>query len=193
MQLVGVCLSVALALGQVLSALPALAQARTDVWERIEARRLDARAEVVSLPVGRREGRYTAVRLSVPADPVFVREMSVVLASGEVRVVGLRRWLGGGEQTEALSVAGGIAEIRLIVRGEAASPANPIVELLGEVASTHLARPRRPHWRKVSRRAGYRSASSGWRPRTAMSRSGLAARRATSTGSPFARVTGGSC
>jgi hypothetical protein len=133
---------VAVLIALLASAGSAVAQARTDVWERIEARRLEAKSETVVLPVGRRDGRYTAIRLAIPADPVFIRQITVVQASGDVREITVRRLLGNGALTDVLPLGPGIAELRLAVKVDGGLGPNPVVELVGEVAPGALERPR---------------------------------------------------
>jgi hypothetical protein len=120
---------------------PASAQVGSDVWERIEARRVVATSETLALPVGRRDGRYSTVRVNVPGDPIFVRQISIVYTDGSVREVALRRLVGHGEALPTLPAREGISEIRLLVKADAVA-SNPIVEVLGEVSLGHLERPR---------------------------------------------------
>ena len=94
---------------------------RVEAWDELDVRAIDPRSDNITMPVGRREGQHTAIRLRVLDDSIFIRRINVVYGDGTSSGIALRRSLGSGEMTEAIDLEGDrrfIREVQVFYRSE---------------------------------------------------------------------------
>jgi hypothetical protein len=96
----------------------ALAQRRDD-WVELGCQKVSFRAERDTIRVGRREGRFTAIRLFARGGDVEMLDLKVIYAGGQPDDIRVRHILERGEPTRALDLRGrdrAISSIELAYR-----------------------------------------------------------------------------
>ena len=94
---------------------------RVEAWDELDVKRIDPRADSITMPVGRREGQHTAIRFRVLDDQIFIRRLVVVYGNGQSQDIAFRRNLGAGEMSEAIDLEGDrrfIQEVQVYYRPE---------------------------------------------------------------------------
>ncbi len=85
---------------------------RQEQWQELDNRRVAPGTNNIVLPVGRFEGRHTAIRLQVLDEPMFIAGMRVTYENGTQNEIPIRRLMRPGETTEPLDLEGGVRLIR---------------------------------------------------------------------------------
>jgi hypothetical protein len=75
-------------------------------WERLGCEEVGRRADRDVIRVGRREGRFQAIRLSASGNDVHVQDLKVVYANGRPDDIRVRRELREGDETRPLDLKG---------------------------------------------------------------------------------------
>ena len=89
-----------------------LGEFRQEQWQELDNRRVAPGTGSVNMPVGRHEGRHTAIRLQVLDEPMFIRSLQVTYENNTRNDIPIRRLLRPGETTEPLDLEGGARLIR---------------------------------------------------------------------------------
>lgn len=90
-----------------------------DKWEQLGCEEVGRRSDKDVIKVGRREGRFEAIRLSAKGNDVMVQDLKVVYANGNPDDIRVRSELKEGNDTRALDLKGGdraIASIELTTK-----------------------------------------------------------------------------
>jgi hypothetical protein len=85
------------------------AQGRRDKdgkWERLGCERVGNRTDFDVIKVGRREGRFSALRLEAEGNSVEVLDLKVVYANGAPDDIPVRAHINQGDRTRALDLRG---------------------------------------------------------------------------------------
>src|SRR5688572_10063225 len=101
------------------SAEPGNAQPRS--WERLGCEEVGRRTDRDVIKVGRREGRFKAIRLHASGNDVRIEDLKVVYANGRPDDIRVRRELREGDETRPLDLKGrdrAIDRIELITKRE---------------------------------------------------------------------------
>jgi hypothetical protein len=103
-----------------LAAQPALSQ-RADFknWERLGCEEVGRRSDRDVIQVGRREGRFNAIRLSASGNDVRIEDLKVVYANGNPDDIRVREELREGSDTRPLDLKGrdrAIQRIELVTK-----------------------------------------------------------------------------
>ncbi|WP_170937186.1 MULTISPECIES: DUF2541 family protein [Rhodomicrobium] len=77
-----------------------------DRWERLGCSEVGRRADRDVIEVGRREGRFTALRLEAEGNDVNILDLTVIYANGEPDNIDVRREIREGERTGPLDLRG---------------------------------------------------------------------------------------
>ncbi len=85
---------------------------RQEQWQELDNRRVAPGTNNVTLPVGRFEGRHSAIRLQVLDEPIFVAGLRVTYENGTRNEIPIRRLMRPGETTEPIDLEGGARLIR---------------------------------------------------------------------------------
>jgi hypothetical protein len=75
-------------------------------WERLGCEEVGRRTDRDVIRVGRREGRFQAIRLSASGNDVHVQDLKVVYANGRPDDIRVRRELREGDETAPLDLKG---------------------------------------------------------------------------------------
>ena len=75
-------------------------------WERLGCEEVGRRSDRDVIRVGRREGRFHAIRLSASGNDVHVQDLKVVYANGRPDDIRVRQELREGDETRALDLKG---------------------------------------------------------------------------------------
>jgi hypothetical protein len=85
----------------------AFAQDRRDgKWERLGCEEIGRRAGYDVISVGRREGRFSAIRLEAQGNSVSILDLKVVYANGAPDDIPVRSEINEGDKTRALDLRG---------------------------------------------------------------------------------------
>jgi hypothetical protein len=108
---------------------------RDDKWERLGCEEVGRRTDRDVIKVGRREGRFEAIRLTASGNDVRVEDLKVVYANGKPDDIRVRSELREGAETRPLDLKGrdrAIDRIELVTkrdyRGRGKGPAKVCVE-----------------------------------------------------------------
>ena len=104
-------------------------------WEQLGCRKVGFLVDRDVVPVGRLEGRFKSVRLSVAGNAIFLRDVKVVYANGNVDDYPVRTLVPAGTQTRAIDLKGerrAITEIRLTYRSRVSFKGRATVCVLGD-------------------------------------------------------------
>lgn len=85
------------------------AQGRRDrdgKWERLGCERVGNRTDFDVIKVGRREGRFSALRLEAKGNSVEILDLKVIYANGAPDDIPVRSAINQGDQTRALDLRG---------------------------------------------------------------------------------------
>lgn len=86
----------------------AAAQGRgNDKWEQLGCEEVGRRTDKDVIQVGRREGRFEAIRLTAKGNDVMVQDLKVVYANGKPDDIRVRSELKEGSDTRPLDLKGG--------------------------------------------------------------------------------------
>lgn len=120
-------LIVALALGGAAASQSALADKRDrdhkgpGRWEQLGCQKVGFLVDHDSIKVGRREGRFKAIRLEVSGNAVFINDLKVVYANGQPDDLRVRSEIRDGGQTRPIDLKGrqrAISRIELTYRAK---------------------------------------------------------------------------
>ena len=103
-------------------------------WEQLGCRKVGFLVDRDVVPVGRLEGRFKSVRLSVAGNAIFLRDVKVVYANGNVDDYPVRTLVPAGTQTRAIDLKGerrAIKQIELTYRSRASFKGRATVCVLG--------------------------------------------------------------
>ena len=110
--------SVAIALALVLAGLMSMPEAQAQgrgSWVQLGCKQVNLFGrERDSITVGRREGRFKAIRLSARGNDVEMVDLKVIYANGDPDDIPVRQWLREGTQTRPLDLRGRERAIRRI-------------------------------------------------------------------------------
>ena len=84
----------------------ALAQRRGEEWVELGCKQVSFRVDRDVVPVGRREGRFYALRLYARGGDVEMLDLRVIYANGDPDDIRVRRILERGERTRPLDLRG---------------------------------------------------------------------------------------
>jgi hypothetical protein len=90
-------------------------------WEELGCRSVGFLVDHDTIPVGRREGRFKAIRLEVSGNTVFMNDLKVVYANGQPDDIPVRSEIRAGGQTRPLDLKGSdraIREVNLTYRAK---------------------------------------------------------------------------
>jgi hypothetical protein len=90
-----------------------------DKWEQLGCDEVGRRADRDVIKVGRREGRFEAIRLTASGNDVRVEDLKVVYANGQPDDISVRSELREGSETRALDLKGrdrGIDRIEIVTK-----------------------------------------------------------------------------
>ena len=107
------------------------AQAR---WEQLGCRKVGFLVDRDVVPVGRLEGRYNAVRLSVANNAIFLNDVKVVYVNGQMDDYPVRTQVPAGGQTRAIDLKGerrAIQQIELTYRSRPSFKGRATVCVMG--------------------------------------------------------------
>jgi len=98
------CAAIALlAVGGMLASKPSLA---ADKWEELGCQKVGFLIDRDVVKVGRREGRFKAIRLDVSGNAVYMEDLKVVYGNGAPDDIPVRAEIRDGGQTRALDLKG---------------------------------------------------------------------------------------
>src|SRR5262245_41097085 len=102
----------AMALALTVAATSADAQGRRDRdrgddhWERLGCERVGNRADFDEIKVGRREGRFKAIRLEARGNSISILNLKVIYANGAPDEIDVRSEINEGDRTRPLDLRG---------------------------------------------------------------------------------------
>jgi hypothetical protein len=117
-----------LALLTVALSAPAFAESRDrggDGWERLGCEQVGNRADYDEIRVGRREGRFSAIRLEAKGNSISVLDLKVIYANGAPDDISVRSEINEGDQTRPLDLRGrdrAISSIRIVSKKDFRGP-----------------------------------------------------------------------
>ncbi len=117
---------------------------RQEQWQELDNRRVAPGTNSITLPVGRFEGRHTAIRLQVLDDPIFVAGFRVIYENGTQNEIPIRRLMRPGETTEPIDLEGGarlIREVRVSFQQDRDWRRTARLVLLGDIVERGGGRP----------------------------------------------------
>jgi hypothetical protein len=94
-------------------------------WERLGCEQVGRRTDFDEIKVGRREGRFSAIRLEAEGNSVNVLDLKVVYANGAPDDISVRSEIKEGDQTRALDLRGrdrAIDSIRIVSKRDREGP-----------------------------------------------------------------------
>ena len=106
----------------------ASAQGRHDnngKWERLGCEQVGGRADFDEIKVGRREGRFSAIRLEAKGNSISVLDLKVVYANGAPDDISVRSEINQGDSTRALDLRGAdraISSIQIVSKKDFKGP-----------------------------------------------------------------------
>jgi hypothetical protein len=110
-----IAIALALVCAALLAAPEAQAQRFRGNWEQLGCKQVSFLGrDRDSIRVGRREGRFKAIRLSARGNDVEMLDLKVVYANGAPDDIPVRSWIRAGSRTRALDLRGRERAIRRI-------------------------------------------------------------------------------
>lgn len=103
-------------------------------WELLGSQTVGLHADRDVIHVGRREGRFSAIKLKVQDNTVYFEDLKVVYGNGEWDDIPVRFEIRRGGETRALDLKGGerfIKEIQMVYRSKPNDRGRAIVEVYG--------------------------------------------------------------
>lgn len=97
---------------------PTAAQAR---WEQLGCQKVGFLVDKDVIRVGRKEGKFKAIRLSVSGNKVHMMDLKVVYANGQPDDIPVREEIRAGGQTKPLDLKGdhrAIKEVEMVYRSQ---------------------------------------------------------------------------
>jgi hypothetical protein len=85
-----------------------------DKWERLGCEQVGRRTDFDEIKVGRKEGRFTAIRLEAKGNSVSILDLKVVYANGNPDDIQVRSEINENDQTRPLDLQGRDRAIRSI-------------------------------------------------------------------------------
>lgn len=79
---------------------------RGDNWERLGCEEVGRRADFDEIRVGRREGRFSAIRLEAQGNSVSILDLKVIYENGQPDDIQVRSEIREGDQTRPLDLRG---------------------------------------------------------------------------------------
>jgi hypothetical protein len=109
------------------AATPVAAQRGRDSgkWERLGCEEVGRRADFDEIRVGRREGRFSAIRLEAKGNSVNVLDLKVVYANGAPDDISVRTRINEGDRTRPLDLRGrdrAIERIQIVTKRDVRGP-----------------------------------------------------------------------
>ncbi len=102
-----VFISTAVMLMAAATAIPTMAQGRNDgKWQRLGCEQVGRGADFDVVRVGRREGRFSAIRLEAKGNSVNILDLKVVYANGAPDDISVRSEINEGDRTRPLDRRG---------------------------------------------------------------------------------------
>lgn len=102
-----------------MGAVPGAAQAR---WENLGCQKVGFLVDKDTVKVGRREGRFKAIRLKVNGNKVYMMDLKVVYANGAPDDIPVRSEIRSGGQTRPLDLKAqrgrAIQEVQMVYRAQ---------------------------------------------------------------------------
>ena len=90
-----------------IAAQPALAQKRDrDHWEQLGCQKVGFLVDRDAIKVGRREGKFKAIRLEVSGNTVYMNDLKVIYGNGAPDDINVRSEIRDGGQTRPLDLKG---------------------------------------------------------------------------------------
>jgi hypothetical protein len=90
-----------------IAAQPALAQKRDrDHWEQLGCQKVGFLVDRDAIKVGRREGKFKAIRLEVSGNTVYMNDLKVIYGNGAPDDINVRSEIRNGGQTRPLDLKG---------------------------------------------------------------------------------------
>lgn len=86
-----------------------------DQYQELDIQRVDLRSDRFVMPVGRGEGRVSAIKLRVLDNPVFVRRLEILYGNGRSQEVRIGEVLEPGRETRVIDLEGDLRFIREVV------------------------------------------------------------------------------
>ncbi len=125
LKLSGLAVLMAAALASSVSAQGRRDNDRDGKWERLGCEEVGRRTDYDEIRVGRREGRFSAIRLQAQGNSVNVMDLKVVYANGAPDDIRVRSEIREGSQTRPLDLRGrdrAIESIRIVSKRDASGP-----------------------------------------------------------------------
>ncbi len=94
-------------------------------WERLGCEQVGRRADYDEIKVGRREGRFDAIRLQAEGNSVSILDLKVVYANGAPDDIQVRSEINEGDQTRPLDLKGrdrAIASVQIVSKKDFKGP-----------------------------------------------------------------------
>ena len=94
-------------------------------WERLGCEQVGNRADYDEIKVGRREGRFSAIRLEAKGNSISVLDLKVIYANGAPDDISVRSEINEGDQTRPLDLRGrdrAISSIRIVSKKDFKGP-----------------------------------------------------------------------
>jgi hypothetical protein len=98
---------------------------RDGKWERLGCEEIGRRADFDEIKVGRREGRFSAIRLEAKGNSVSILDLKVVYANGAPDDVSVRSEINENDSTRPLDLRGrdrAISSIQIVSRKDFKGP-----------------------------------------------------------------------
>jgi hypothetical protein len=127
---------------------------RGENWELLGCERVGRRPDRDEIKVGRREGRFTAIRLEAKGNDISILDLKVVYANGDPDNIPVRSEIREGEHTRALDLRGrerSIDRIEIVSKKDFRSRGKAEVCAYGLVADRRDERAERREDRKENR------------------------------------------
>jgi hypothetical protein len=105
---------------------------RDGKWEQLGCEQVGRRPDFDEIKVGRREGRFSAIRLEAKGNSVSILDLKVVYANGEPDDIQVRSEIKEGDQTRALDLRGrdrAIASIQILSKKDFKGPGHGRAEV----------------------------------------------------------------
>jgi hypothetical protein len=105
---------------------------RDDKWERLGCERVGNRADFDEIKVGRREGRFSALRLEAKGNSVQILDLKVIYANGSSDDIRVRSEINQGDRTRPLDLRGrdrAIERIQIVSKKDRQGPGRGHAEI----------------------------------------------------------------
>jgi hypothetical protein len=96
-----------------------------DKWERLGCEQVGRRADFDEIKVGRREGRFSAIRLEAKGNSISVFDLKVIYANGAPDDISVRSEINEGDRSRPLDLRGrdrAISSIQIVSKKDFKGP-----------------------------------------------------------------------